>query len=91
MGLFALFAFEANDLRGAALERRGYRLIGVAEGRDRTQAELSFFRAWLPQQRKQTRTERSSERPAERQRDSDATRSTTLGEGEGVIGLFPQA
>ena len=54
--LFALFAFEANDLRGAALERRGYRLIGVAEGRDRTDAELSFFETWLPQQRKQART-----------------------------------
>ena len=53
MGLFALFAFEANDLRGAALERRGYRLIGVAEGRDRTQAELSFFDTWLPQQGRQ--------------------------------------
>ena len=30
IGLSALFAFEANDLRGAALERRGDRLIGVA-------------------------------------------------------------
>jgi len=91
MGLFALFAFEANDLRGAALERRGYRLIGVAEGRGRTQAELSFFNTWLPLQGRKARTERSSERPAERQRDNEATRPTTLGEGEGVIGLFPQA
>jgi hypothetical protein len=30
--LCVLFAFEANDLRSAALERRGYRLVGVAGG-----------------------------------------------------------
>jgi hypothetical protein len=91
VALFALFAFEANDLRGGALERRGYRLIGVAEGRGRTDAELSFFKTWLPLQKTQARSERSPERQAERQRDSDIKRPTTLGEGEGVIGLFPQA
>ena len=45
-----LFAFEANDLRAASLERRGYRLAGVASGRDRIDAERSFFGVWLPQQ-----------------------------------------
>ncbi len=80
--LFALFAFEANDLRGAALERRGYRLIGVAEGRDRAQAELSFFQDWLPRQGKQARTERPAVRPPA---------PGSRGEGEEVIGLFPQA
>ena len=47
LALFLLFAFEANDLRAASLERRGYRLVGLASGRDRGQAELSFFRTWL--------------------------------------------
>ena len=51
-----LFAFEANDLRAAALDRRGYRLAGVASGRDRTEAERSFFTAWLPQQASVART-----------------------------------
>jgi Protein of unknown function (DUF2628) len=91
IAISVLLGFEANDLRSAALERRGYRLIGIAEGRGRTDAELSFFKTWLPLQRKQARTERGPERPAERQRDNEVKRPTTLGEGEGVIGLFPQA
>jgi hypothetical protein len=33
------------------LERRGYRLVGVAHGRHRSEAELSFFRTWLPSRR----------------------------------------
>src|SRR5262245_6102276 len=47
-----LFALEANDLRRYALERRGYRQIGVAVGNSRETAELSFFREWLPEQAK---------------------------------------
>ena len=39
-----LFAFEANDLRRAALERRGYRQMGTAIGAGRDDAELAFFR-----------------------------------------------
>jgi Protein of unknown function (DUF2628) len=81
-----LFAFEANDLRAAALERRGYRLVGVASGRDRTEAERSFFTAWLPQQK-------SSSRPPERPRQprrAEAVPPVQRGEGEEVIGLFPR-
>ena len=85
LGLFVLFAFEANDLRAASLERRGYRLVGVASGRDRGQAELSFFRTWLPEQEKQARAqERTSEKPG-----SGSSQSGTRGEPEEVIGLFP--
>jgi len=89
--LFALFAFEANDLRGAALERNGYRLIGVAEGRNRTDAELSFFETWLPQQGKQARTAERAERAARAPRDAEKPTPGSTGEGEDVIGLFPQA
>jgi hypothetical protein len=91
IALSVLLGFEGNDLRSASLERRGYRLTGIAEGRGRTDAELSFFKTWLPLQRKLPRPERPPERPIERQRDSEVQRPTTLGEGEGVIGLFPQA
>src|SRR4029079_2479085 len=38
-----LFAFEANDLRTAALERRGYRLAGVARGAGPVQTERALF------------------------------------------------
>jgi hypothetical protein len=85
LGLFVLFAFEANDLRAASLERRGYRLAGVASGRDRGQAELSFFRSWLPEQEKQ---ERAPERTPEK-RGSGSSQSSTRAESEEVIGLFP--
>jgi hypothetical protein len=85
LGLFILFAFEANDLRAASLERRGYRLVGVANGRDRSEAELSFFHTWLAEQVKQARP---PERAAER-REGGSSPSSARGESEEVIGLFP--
>ncbi len=82
IALSLLFAFEANDLRRYALERKGYRQLGVAIGSSREAAELSFFRTWLPEQ--------TSTRPPER----PAKRKTTTGaaptEAEEVIGLFPR-
>ena len=80
-----LFAFEANDLRAAALERRGYRLAGVASGRDRIEAERSFFTAWLPQQAS------APARGSESRRETEALPAVQRGGSEEVIGLFPQA
>jgi Protein of unknown function (DUF2628) len=85
LGLFILFAFEANDLREASLERRGHRLVGVAHGRGRSEAELSFFHAWLPEQEKQAR---APERAVER-REAGSLPTSARGESEDVIGLFP--
>ena len=82
-----LFAFEANDLRAASLERRGYRLAGVASGRDRIDAERSFFGVWLPQQVKPVRDPAA---PPEPRRESEARTLLPRGEGEEVIGLFPR-
>jgi hypothetical protein len=82
-----LFAFEANDLRSASLERRGYRLAGVASGRDRTEAERSFFTAWLPLQARQAKV---AERMQERRAEVEATAPISRSEGEEVIGLFPR-
>jgi Protein of unknown function (DUF2628) len=84
--LVLLFAIEANDLRRAALERRGYRLSGMAAGRDREAAELTFYRSWLPHQ---TRIARQPERVSEQPGGSDATAPLSGTEGEEVIGLFP--
>lgn len=89
VGITLLFAFEANDLRGWALRRRGYRLAAVTSGRDRTEAERSFFTAWLPEQ---TRAARRIVPPvmAETSKGASATPSRPTG-GDEVIGSFPRA
>jgi hypothetical protein len=87
LGLTALFAFEANDLRGWALQRRGYRFAAVASGRDRHDAERAFFTAWLPQQERASRPARPAPKAM---RGDDAPAPSRGGEGEEVIGLFPQ-
>ena len=81
-----LFAFEANDLRSAALERRGYRQMGTAAGATAIDAELAFFRSWLP---------RAGARTAARGRAGSGQEAgipapRTSGEAEEVIGLFPR-
>jgi hypothetical protein len=83
IALSVLFALEANDLRRYALERKGYRQLGVAIGGSREAAELAFFRAWLPEQSNSTR---APERPAKRK----TTAGTAPAEAEEVIGLFPR-
>jgi hypothetical protein len=83
-GVVVLFAFEANDLLGAALERRGYRYVGTVIGPDREAAELSFFKAWLPERRRE-------ERPPERGlAPQGMVPSRRTGEGDEVIGVFPK-
>jgi len=47
-----IFGFEAGALYGAALERRGWRLVGTVAGRNREDCERRFLEVWLP-----TRTE----------------------------------
>jgi Protein of unknown function (DUF2628) len=86
LALVVLFAFEANDLRRTALERRGYKLTGTAIGQNRDDAELAFFRSWLPQQ------ERGRQRdvPPDRPGNAAIPAPRTSGEAEGVIGLFPR-
>ena len=81
-----LFAFEANDLRRAALERRGYKQMGTAIGAGRDDAELAFFRSWLP--RAGAGRPRESA-PPERPGNAGIPAPKTSGEAEGVIGLFP--
>ena len=83
-----LFAFEANDLRTASLERRGYRFAGVASGRDRIDAERSFFTAWLPRQERAARQPFTPPPPP--RRGTEARTPPARGEGEDVIGLFPR-
>jgi len=85
LALTVLFAFEANDLRGWALERRGYHFAAITSGRDRYEAERSFFQSWLPQQARQTQTAPPPQKKASRAATPQA------GDGDDVIGLFPRA
>jgi len=87
LAITVLFAFEANDLRGAMLERRGYRFVGVATGRDRTRAERSFFTTWLAQQARPTRPVP----PAHKITPGATAPSSRGGASDDVIGLFPRA
>jgi hypothetical protein len=72
-----LFALEANELRRWTLSRAGYRLIGVAEGRRRDDAEIRFFRGWSPP---------SPPPPDEPPPRPPVSLSPEAG---GVVGLFP--
>jgi hypothetical protein len=88
LGIGVLFAFEANDLRTMALERRGYRLAGVASGHGRTEAERLFFSSWLPRQ--QARPAKPIAPSAEPPRGPETAAPDPRSEGEEVIGLFPR-
>jgi hypothetical protein len=72
-----LFALEANNLRRWTLERRGYRLLGVASGDSRADAEFRFFSGWTG-----PRPERT---PAEPAKPLTGLRV----EAHEVVGLFP--
>jgi len=43
-----VFGFEAGALYSAALERRGWRLVGTVTGRNREDCERRFLEVWLP-------------------------------------------
>src|SRR5262245_64718965 len=63
VALIVLFAVEANDLRGAALERQGYTQVGTAIGAGRDAAELTFLQSWLPRQERGREWQPPPERP----------------------------
>ena len=90
LAIGVLFAFEANDLRTLSLQRRGYRLAGVASGRDRTEAERSFFTVWLPRQQQSRPAQGAEQRGTERRAEAEKAAPLARSEGEEVIGLFPR-
>jgi hypothetical protein len=85
VALIVLFAFEANDLRAAALERQGYAQVGTAIGDGHDAAELAFLQSWQPRQEKG----RERQAPPERPGSAGIPAPKASGEAEGVIGLFP--
>jgi hypothetical protein len=88
LALTVLFAFEANDLRGWALQRRGYRFAGTATGRDRAEAERKFFSAWLPQQDRRVHVPEPAKPGA---KSSPPPLASSASDHDEVIGSFPQA
>jgi len=42
-----VFGFEAGAVQTAALERRGWRLVGTVTGRNRAECERRFLETWL--------------------------------------------
>ena len=76
--LFAVwFALEANSLRRWSLARAGWRMVGVAAGRTRDEAERAFF---LRRETAQKTSARPTAASARRLVDADPD----------VIGLFPE-
>jgi hypothetical protein len=45
-----ILGFEADSIQRLTLDRRGWRMIGTATGRNRDTCERRFFDAWLPTQ-----------------------------------------
>ena len=86
--LTVLFALEANDLRGWALRRRGFRFAGTAWGRDLFEAETRFFSRWLPEQEKPSAPIPAVAMPTQRGAGIVPTRPAR---GDEVIGSFPRS
>jgi hypothetical protein len=91
LALTVLFAFEANDLRCWALQRRGYRFAGVATGRGREEAERSFFSNWLPQQDRRVRTPVPKPQTKTGETPASAPPPWRVSDTDEVIGSFPRA
>jgi hypothetical protein len=77
----ALFlGFEGKGFVGAAMERRGLRLVDVAAGPDLAAAESGFFARWL------------ANTPAPVLTPAPARPNASAADGQGhIIGMFPEA
>ena len=80
-------ALEANELRRWSLARKGWRLLGIAAGRDREEAEQSFFRRHLTPLATGTAGQQGVPNPASA-RMPVVPRRPAAGT-EPVVGLFP--
>jgi hypothetical protein len=70
---------EGNNLRRWTLERRGYALAGIAEGRNRDEADIRFFADW-PDVVPTAATTGNDVKPAP---------AAPSPENGGIVGLFP--
>jgi len=84
VGFWFLFALEANDLRRWTLGRAGWRLVGIAEGRNLVEAERRYFSRLLAGEPLAPGEAPAVEPPP---RTPPAFSAET---GTPVVGLFPQ-
>lgn len=84
MAFAFLFALEANGLRRWTLARNGWRMIGIAEGRNQLEAERRFFSRLLAEKPDVA----APAAPAPPPRLPPAVPSTDT--GTQIVGLFPQ-
>ena len=83
--LFAvLVGLEANNLRRWTLERRGYRLVGIASGDRREEAEYRFFAD------RSSNAQPPAREDAPKPASAKPSLSTPAAAGE-IVGLFPSA
>ncbi|MDO8837548.1 MAG: DUF2628 domain-containing protein [Parvibaculum sp.] len=80
LALQVLLGFEANDIRRWTLERKGYRMAGLAGGGNLEEAERAFFAKW---DRSLHVDAAPSPRPVWGRRTGAAS--------DDVLGLFPKA
>ncbi len=78
-----LFALEANNLRRLSLERRGWREVGGASGRNYDEAETRFFGDWA------ARPDAAPQREA-MARAAYSPEARAHGADEPILGLFPE-
>lgn len=82
LALQLMLGFEANDIRRWTLERKGYRMAGLAGGGNLEEAERAFFAKW--------------DRPldvesAPERKPVWGHRANTAAKPDDVLGLFPKA
>ncbi len=85
-----VLGFEAGNLYSAALERRGWRLVGTVSGRTHEDCERRFFESWWP-----TRTEIPADPPkaagSEPLSASPSWSGTALAQAKGALSRNPFA
>jgi hypothetical protein len=80
-----LIGFEASTLWRWTLQRRGWRMIGLAVGEDQERAERRFFASWTKRPRAAPYSAPASEPPP-----SSPPVRRGPPSGSDVIGLFPE-
>jgi hypothetical protein len=85
VGFAFLFALEANSLRRWTLARGGWRMIGVAEGRNQLEAERRFYSRLLAEDAAPKAAPAAPPPPS--RMPPPAPSSDT---GMPIVGLFPQ-
>lgn len=90
-GISVLLGLEGNNLRRWTLAQQGYEQVDVTTGHDREECERRFFERWLEAQEGRAVRAPGTGGAAFAKRSSvPAPASGPRGDGDEVIGLFPE-